>query len=126
MTSVKIFDPAMCCSTGVCGPGVDPELARFASDLDWLSAQGVQVERFNLAQQPEAFVGHPVVTEALRERGEAALPLILVNEETVSAGAYASRDELAGWSGVTTAPAPLPVMPAPSGQSCGCGEGGCC
>lgn len=48
MTSVKVFDPAMCCSTGVCGPTVDPEFARFAADPDWLAGQGVAVERFNL------------------------------------------------------------------------------
>jgi hypothetical protein len=42
----------MCCSTGVCGPGVDPQLARFAADVAWLQGQGVTVERFNLAQQP--------------------------------------------------------------------------
>ena len=43
-TTIRVFDPAMCCSTGVCGPGVDPELARFASDVDWLQKQGVKVE----------------------------------------------------------------------------------
>jgi len=55
MTAVRVFDPAMCCSTGVCGPSVDPQLARFSADLDWLTSQGVAVERFNLAQQPAAF-----------------------------------------------------------------------
>ena len=53
--TIRVFDPAMCCSTGVCGPSVDPELARFAADLDWLKKQGVTVERFNLSQQPAAF-----------------------------------------------------------------------
>ena len=43
MISVKVFDPAMCCSTGVCGPGVDPQLARFAADLEWLAGQGVRL-----------------------------------------------------------------------------------
>ena len=76
MTSVKVFDPAMCCSTGACGPSVDPDLARFAADLNWLAAEGVSVERFNLAQQPEAFVTHAVATQALREHGEQALPLV--------------------------------------------------
>ncbi len=33
MTTIEVFDPAMCCSTGVCGPQVDPDLARFAADL---------------------------------------------------------------------------------------------
>ena len=30
------FDPAMCCSTGVCGVDVDPVLAQFAADLKWV------------------------------------------------------------------------------------------
>jgi AhpD family alkylhydroperoxidase len=101
MTSVKVFDPAMCCSTGVCGPSVDPDLVRFAGDLDWLAGQGAAVERFNLSQQPDAFVAYPVVTRALQERGEAALPLILVDERKVSEGTYPSRDRLAQWAGVS-------------------------
>jgi arsenite methyltransferase len=56
MTVLQVFDPPMCCSSGVCGPSVDPRLPRFAADLDWLRNQGVQVERFNLAHQPQAFV----------------------------------------------------------------------
>src|SRR5690606_31175046 len=55
MTAVRVFDPAMCCSTGICGPSVDAELVRFAADLDWLKTQGISVERFNLSQQPAAF-----------------------------------------------------------------------
>ena len=31
MTHLQVFDPPMCCSTGVCGPQVDPELPRFAA-----------------------------------------------------------------------------------------------
>ncbi len=30
---IQVYDPAMCCSTGVCGPEVDPVLVRFATDL---------------------------------------------------------------------------------------------
>jgi len=28
MKTIEIFDPAMCCSSGVCGPSVDPKLVR--------------------------------------------------------------------------------------------------
>ncbi len=28
MSVIEIFDPAMCCSTGVCGPSIDTELMR--------------------------------------------------------------------------------------------------
>ncbi len=72
---------------------------RFAADLDWLAGEGVSVERFNLAQQPEAFVAHAEVTQALRERGDRALPLILVDGRKVIEGAYPSRDQLDGLGG---------------------------
>lgn len=127
MTSVKVFDPAMCCSTGVCGPAVDPALGLFAADLDWLAGTGVSVERFNLAQQPEAFVAHPEVTEALRAHGEAALPLILVDGRKVMEGVYPSRDQLARLTSAAPPPgAPEPAnVPAISELGCGCSPGGC-
>lgn len=105
MTAVRVFDPAMCCSTGVCGPSVDPQLPRFAADLDWLKAQGVSVERFNLAQQPAAFAEDQAVRSALDAKGEAGLPLVKVNDEVKSSGVYPSREELATWAGIGS-PAP--------------------
>lgn len=57
--TLSIYDPAMCCSTGVCGVEVDPRLPRFAADLAWLQGLGVRVERFNLAQDPRAFALSP-------------------------------------------------------------------
>lgn len=106
MTTVEVFDPAMCCSTGVCGPSVDPVLPKFAADLEWLGRQGVPVTRFNLAQQPDAFATRPAVRDALQHDGDAALPLVLVDGEPVSHGRYPQRSELAQWAGVA-APAAL-------------------
>jgi len=107
MTTVHVFDPAMCCSTGVCGPSVDPQLARFSADLEWLARQGVAVERFNLAQQPGAFVADDTVKAALESKGEAGLPLGKVNGEVKSSGDYPSREQLAAWAGVGTPAASL-------------------
>lgn len=73
--TVEVFDPAMCCSTGVCGPSVDPALARFESDLRWLTDQGATVTRRNLAQEPGAFVENPLVAAMLASGGEEALPI---------------------------------------------------
>jgi hypothetical protein len=111
MITLRVFDPAMCCSSGVCGPSIDPQLARFAADLGWLKGQGVAVERFNLAQQPAAFAAEPAVKTALEAMGEAGLPLVMVNGEMMSRGVYPSRDELAAWTGVRTA-APAPAEKA--------------
>ncbi len=100
MKRVEVFDPPMCCSTGVCGPKVDPALVRFAVDLHWLANQKIAVERYNLAQQPQAFAANPIVRSALKERGNDCLPLILLDGSIVSQGRYPSRDELARLSGV--------------------------
>ena len=105
--NVRVFDPAMCCSTGICGPSVDPKLARFAADLDWLAGQGADVERFNLGQQPGAFAEDAVVREVLETKGDAGLPLVKVNGEIKSSGVYPSRAELAGWAGVDAPAASL-------------------
>jgi AhpD family alkylhydroperoxidase len=101
MSKVQVFDPPMCCSTGVCGPEVDPALVRFASDLEWLKEKGVEVERFNLSQEPAKFVAHAVVTEAMRGRDD-ALPLVLLDGKIVSQGTYLSRDALAGLVGLAS------------------------
>ena len=99
MSKVQVFDPPMCCSTGVCGPEVDPALVRFASDLAWLKSNGVEVERFNLAQAPAAFVGNPVVAQAIRGRDD-GLPLLLVDGKIAAQGSYPAREVLAELAGV--------------------------
>ena len=112
MTKLEVFDPPMCCSTGVCGPSVDSALVRFAADFHWLAGQRVVVERFNLAQQPQAYVANPTVKAALMDFGNGCLPLILVNGAIASKGRYPSRQELAAMTGVEyVEPVSLPVVP---------------
>ncbi|MDP2341023.1 MAG: arsenite efflux transporter metallochaperone ArsD [Deltaproteobacteria bacterium] len=119
--TIRVFDPAMCCSTGVCGPSIDPELARFAADVAWLQKHaGITVERFNLSQQPGVFASTPAVKEALA-RGTDVLPLVLVGERVVAEGAYPSRDAMAALAGVVIKKQPL--------GSVGCSphaKNGCC
>ncbi|TVR65276.1 MAG: arsenical resistance operon transcriptional repressor ArsD [Gemmatimonadales bacterium] len=100
MPQVRVFDPAMCCSTGVCGPSVDAQLVRFAADLDWLKEQGVSVERFNLSQEPAAFVSDADARSTLQTQGEGGLPLVKVDGKVKSSGRYPSRKELAAWAAV--------------------------
>jgi SAM-dependent methyltransferase len=86
--TLRVYDPPQCCSTGVCGPDVDPALVQFAADLQALAAEGVAVERFNLAQQPEAFVAEPAVVQAVNAVGTSVLPLLVVAGRVVSHGRY--------------------------------------
>jgi hypothetical protein len=101
MTHVDVFDPPMCCSSGVCGPSVDPLLAAFSADVEWLTSQGVSVTRYNLAQDPAAFVAHPLVNDLLHREGDTCLPLVIINGEIVGHGAYPRRDQLADLAGLT-------------------------
>jgi hypothetical protein len=106
MIKLQIFDPAMCCSTGVCGPGVDPAMPRFAADVEWLKTKGVEVERYNLAQEVAAFTGNPTVKSTLNAKGTMCLPLILVNGAIVTEGSYPTRRDLAQFTGVHYEEAP--------------------
>lgn len=125
MATVEIFDPAMCCSTGVCGPSVDPTLARFAADLDWLGQQpGVQVSRATLSQQPDKFVAAPAVLAAMHEHGDTALPAVLVDGDLRSTGRYPDRDELSAWTGLTPSADPASARQLPQAGGC-CGGGSC-
>ncbi|EKA2853780.1 arsenite efflux transporter metallochaperone ArsD [Salmonella enterica] len=120
MKTIQIFDPALCCSSGVCGPETDPALAAFAADFEWARTQGVNIERFNLAQQPLLFAQNETVKGFLARSGKEALPLILVDGEVALAGRYPRREELARWMGLT-----VYSSFTPAASSC-CGGDKCC
>jgi len=120
MSVIQIFDPALCCSTGVCGVDVDQQLVSFSADVDWAKQQGAQIERFNLAQQPMAFAENSVVKGFLERSGQEALPLILVDGEFALAGRYPMRTELARWAKIEAAAvdAEKPTKSCCSGSKC--------
>jgi arsenical resistance operon trans-acting repressor ArsD len=126
MSHLEVFDPPLCCSSGVCGPSVDPLLAAFAADVDWLVGQGVTVTRHNLAQEPPAFVAEPLVRDALQRDGNTCLPLLVLDGAIVARGAYPRRDELARLAGL--APAASTTKPKIRlASACGCkADSGCC
>lgn len=107
MSKIQVYDPAMCCSTGVCGPGIDPALPRVAADLEWLKSKGVEIERYNLAQDIAAFTSNQTVKEALNSQGTKCLPMTLVDGRVVWQGEYPTREQLANLTGVAYEPGPV-------------------
>jgi hypothetical protein len=97
---IELYEPAMCCQTGVCGPSVDQRLIDVREDLRWAEGQGAPVSRHNLSSDPDAFVANPKVTGLMAAFGEAALPVLLVDGDVAVHGRYPSRDELARLLGV--------------------------
>jgi hypothetical protein len=118
MKTLTIFDPAMCCSTGICGPEIDQKLIDFAADLDWLKSEGIEVKRINLSQEPALFAENEQVKTILQNSGVEGLPVILADDEMQSSGQYPDRVKLAQMAGVTAAVVVAPAS-APAASCCG-------
>ena len=91
---IEIYDPAMCCSSGLCGPGIDPVLVRMNDTLLALKKQNIEVDRFNLAQQPKAFLDNKKVADLLHTRGKKVLPITIVNGDIFKTGEYPAYEDL--------------------------------
>jgi len=137
MTNIQIFEPGLCCGTGICGVDVDQQLITFSADMDWVRTEGGNVSRFNLAQEPLAFAENDTARTFLHTAGEEGLPVVLVDGATVLTGRYPTRAELARWAGLAVAPVPearlLPMATATAtatateqGDSACCGGTSCC
>ncbi|MDQ8209191.1 arsenite efflux transporter metallochaperone ArsD [Coraliomargarita sp. SDUM461003] len=123
---LKIYDPAMCCSSGVCGPSVDPILAQFASALKEVSKHaGVRVERYNLGQQPQAFAANETVKDMLGNGGMEELPFIFINDVLWLKGRHPSKAELFDALNIKTSVL-FTSFSAPQDDSACCADGGCC
>ena len=130
MKKMQIFEPAMCCSTGLCGVGVDSELLRISTILNNLNSKEIVVDRFNLNSAPQEFVANEKVSTYLKEKGVDGLPIVLVDEAIVVSGRYPTNDEFVKFLDI---PKDLINGEEPSVESaesksegCCCSDGGCC
>jgi len=101
MTALTVYDPAMCCSTGICGTDIDQRLIDLAADLDWLKAQGVSVQRFGLSREPSKFAANDTIRQIMQDSEGDDLPVFMVNGALKAKARYPDRAELAEWTGVT-------------------------
>lgn len=121
MKTIEIFDPAMCCSTGVCGPSIDPDLMRMATVINALKEKGIVVKRHGLSAEPQDFISNKVVSDLLQTEGASILPVTLVDGKIAKAKEYPTNEELSDWLGVKI------KTSQPQGKGgCGCGPKGCC
>lgn len=95
MTKLEIFEPAMCCPTGLCGIDVDPELLRISTVANTLEKNGIKIERFNLSNAPQEFIKNVAVTDFIRSNGAEALPITVLNGEIIIRGRYPKNEEFA-------------------------------
>jgi hypothetical protein len=100
MEIIEIFDPAMCCETGVCGPGIDPELMRVATTISSLKEKGIQIKRHGLSNEPLAFINNKVINDILQKDGVEVLPVTLLNGVIAKIKTYPTSEEFSEWLGV--------------------------
>jgi hypothetical protein len=131
MKKMKIFEPAMCCPTGLCGVGVDPELLRISTALDTLKKHGVVVDRFNLNSAPREFITDQTINAYINAKGPEGLPAVMVDGEIVIAGRYPTNEEFTELLGLPEdvlgkqrKPVTVKASKKKSG-GCDC-NGGCC
>ncbi|MCH5249260.1 MAG: arsenite efflux transporter metallochaperone ArsD [Lachnospiraceae bacterium] len=117
MKTMKIYEPAMCCPTGLCGVSVDPELLRISTVLNTLKENGIEVARYNLTSAPMEFVNNKSVAEFLKKFGPDKLPVIEVDDFIVITGRYPSNEEFTSW---------LELSPELLGVSSCCEDSPCC
>lgn len=91
---IEIYDPPMCCSSGLCGPTIDPELVKMNDAVLALKKQGANVERYNLLQQTKAFLDNKNVADLLHKNGRKILPVTVINGQIFKQGEYPSYEEL--------------------------------
>ena len=100
MKTIEIFDPAMCCPTGLCGTNIDPNLMRMAVIVDTLKKKGVNIIRHNLKDEPMIYVTNTKINDLLQSKGVEALPITLVDGEVEVTGEYPTTRQMAEWSGI--------------------------
>ena len=119
---LELYEGAMCCETGVCGPSVDEQLLAVRENLGWAGTQGARVARHNLTSDPDAFVANPKVTGLMQAFGDKALPVLVIDGEIQTHGHYPTRDELASLLAPDTTSTPV----TEKSSGCGCSPGSGC
>lgn len=88
MRKLEIFEPPLCCPTGVCGPAPDPALAKLQQNiLRWKKA-GIAVERLAINQAPQRFMENRTVVDLLTREGREVLPIALLDGKVICKGRY--------------------------------------
>ena len=101
MKKIVIYDPALCCPTGLCGVNIDPELMRIAVVVETLKKKGIKVERYNLRDNPQVYVDNKAINDFLMKEGAEKLPVTTVDGVIEITASYPSNMQIAEWLGVS-------------------------
>ena len=122
MKTMSIYEPALCCETGVCGVSVDPELLRISTVVNSLKKQDVKIQRYNLNSNPQAFIDCAEINQLIMKEGVDALPATVVDGKIVKTKAYPTNGEIMEMLGIQEGD----LGEEPQNEGGCCCKGGCC
>lgn len=130
MKKIRIYERAMCCPTGLCGPVLDPELLRISTAIDNMVKNNVDIDRYNLSSFPDKFAKNEKIKEQLKEKGKYALPITTVDDEIIMTGRYLTNEEFADISGISvdliSKKDEEDACKCEDGETCDCEDGETC
>jgi hypothetical protein len=91
---IVIYDPPMCCPSGLCGPNPDPRLIDLQNTIFQVKQLGAEVERYIITQAPDKFRENPDVIKLIQAGELKALPITTLNERVIKSGSYPTLVEL--------------------------------
>jgi len=94
IVKIEIFDPPLCCPTGICGPTVDQTLINVNEMIASLQKDGIQVERYQMTSQPHAFLNNLEVMKLVQEKQMSALPITVISNQVIKTGSYPTLEEI--------------------------------
>lgn len=91
-----IYEGAMCCSTGVCGPEPDKELIEFNETLKKVTREfnNLEITRAGLSFDVKMFMENKEVFQLVKEKGKEILPITAINGKIIAEKRYLKFDEL--------------------------------
>lgn len=92
-----VYEGAMCCSTGVCGPEPDRDLIVFSETVKRLQSEygeRLTIMRASLTFNSLIFMAHPEIARMVKEKGPEILPITTINGELIAGQKYLPYEEL--------------------------------
>jgi len=131
MTKITIYESAMCCSSGVCGPSPDKSLIELQDALDKLKDMGAKVERYSITGSPKKFRENPEIIKLMQDHQIKALPITTCDGKVVKMGSYPSIDEFTRYLGDGNIVVPTSAEGKIGSEACCSGQAatdieGCC
>lgn len=94
MMKLEIFEPSLCCESGLCGPEPDKVLIDLQNTIQLLKKVGVETKRYAINQAPLVFVQNSNVRDFIKANGPGKLPLVLLDNRIIKIGGYPTIEEL--------------------------------